>query len=490
MKLRIKNLNWTAGKPVVFLNDKTAKRLNVFVDDRLMLSNGHKVHAIVDLFPKIIKRDEIGVSKEVSSIIKLKSGGLVDVTVAEVTGVAQLINKKISGKQLKSKELIKIIEAIVNNKVTEAEIAYFTAAERLSGMSMKETVALTEAMVKTGAKLKFKGKYIADKHCIGGIAGNRTTPIIVSICAAAGITIPKTSSRAITSASGTADVIETISNVEIQLNKLKKIVEKVGACLAWGGSLGLAPSDDKIIHIERLLNLDIEPQLLASIMSKKVAAGAKYLLIDIPYGRGAKVNTLKAAKSLGRKFEKLGRHFRIKLKVIYTNGSQPIGNGFGPTLEMIDVLAVLNNEGPKDLKNKSLFLSSELMKLCGIKDAKKKAEKILSSGKAMEKFREIIIAQNGKNNFEKKVDSLKKAKIKRTIKVEKEGKITRIDNKGINSLCRILGTPETKGAGAYLHYHLGKVEKGRPLITLYSESKTKMREALRFWKERKPIRIR
>jgi AMP phosphorylase len=490
MKLRIKNFDWVAGRPVVFLNDKTAKKLNVFVDDRLVLSNHRSVHAIVDIFPKIIKKNEIGLSKEVSSILRLKAGSIIDVNISEVTGVAPLIKKKISGKELKSKELVQIIEAIVNNQVTEAEIAYFTAAERFSGMSPREIIALTEAMIKTGAKLEFKGDYVADKHCIGGIAGNRTTPILVSICAAAGITVPKTSSRAITSASGTADVIETISNVEIPLGKLKKIVEKVGACLAWGGSLGLAPSDDKIIHIERLLNLDVEPQLLASIMSKKVAAGAKYLLIDIPYGRGAKVSSLTEAKSLGRKFERLAKYFKIKLAVVHTDGSQPIGNGFGPTLEMMDVLAVLENSGPEDLKQKSLFLSAELMKLCGMKNTRRKAKEILSSGQALNKFKEIVNAQNGKKDFEKRVKSLKKAKIKKTIMVRKSGKITSIDNRGINSLCRILGTPETDGAGTYLHSHVGKVEKGKPLITLYSESRTKMRDALRFWKEREPIKIK
>ena len=157
------------------------------------------------------------------------------------------------------------------------------------------------------SRLKFKGKYVADKHCIGGIAGNRTTPIVVAICAAVGLILPKTSSRAITSASGTADVIETISNVELPLKKIMKVVHETGACLAWGGSLGLAPSDDKIIQVERLLNLDVEPQLLASIMSKKIAGGAKYVIIDIPYGKDSKIENLICAKKLGKKFKKIGK---------------------------------------------------------------------------------------------------------------------------------------------------------------------------------------
>ncbi len=490
MKLKIKNLNWLAGRPVVILNDKTAEKLNVFVNDRILLLGTKKVYAIVDIFSKLAKQNEIGLSQELSRILKLKNKSEIEVSASNSSDATFLIKKKMNGESLDKKELQYLISEIVHNNLTEAEIAFFTAAEKLNGMSIKETINLTRAMVQTGAKLKFKGKYIADKHCIGGIAGNRTTPIVVAICASAGLILPKTSSRAITSASGTADVIETISNVEIPLAKMKEIVNKVGACLAWGGSLGLAPSDDKIIRVERLLNLDIEPQLLASIMSKKISAGSKYILIDIPYGKGAKVSTVQKAKKLGTKFEQIAKHFNLKLKVVYTNGSQPIGNGIGPVLEIKDVLDVLQNKSPKDLKEKSIFLASELMKLCGIRNSIKKAEEILSSGKAYDKFKEIINAQNKSEDFDEKVASLKLGKYKKTIKSKSSGKITSIDNNGINSICRILGTPETISAGVYLHKHIGKVKKGEPIITLYSESRTRMSDALKFIKKDKPIKIK
>lgn len=490
MKLKIKNFNWYAGKPVVFLNDKTARRMNIFVDDRVAILKKKKVYAIVDVFSKLVRENEIGISHELNKILKLRTGIKVEVSGAEMSDASFLIKKKMEGKTLSQKELDLVISEIVHNNLTEAEIAFFTAAEKLNKMKFSETIALTNAMVKTGAKLKFKGKYVADKHCIGGIAGNRTTPIMVAICAAVGLTVPKTSSRAITSASGTADVIETISNVELSLEEIIKVVNHEKACLAWGGSLGLAPSDDKIIQVERLLNLDIEPQLLASIMSKKIAAGAKYLLIDIPYGRGAKVKDLKRAKSLGRKFHKMGKEFKIKMKVVYTDGTQPVGNGFGPVLEMLDIIKVFENKGPEDLKEKSLYLATELIKLCGIKDAKAKASLALTSGDAYQKFKEIINAQNGRNNFHEKVKNLKLATFKKIIPSPKSGQIKRISNKGINSLCRVLGTPETISAGVYLHKHLEKVKKGEPLLTLYSESKMKMKDALRFLEEFKPIEIK
>jgi len=480
MKLKTKNFNWLAGRPVVVLNNETAKSLNVHVDERVEIISSKKIYAIVDTFENLVKTGEIGFSHEVSSILKLKNNSKVEVHAAELSLSGKLIKKKISGKHLTKKELNTIISEVVHNNLTEAEIAYFVAAEKTQGMSHKEIVFLTEAMINNGNKLEFKEKIIADKHCIGGIAGNRTTPLVVAICAVAGLILPKTSSRAITSASGTADVIETIAKVEFSTKQMKKIIEKTNACLVWGGSLGLAPSDDKIIQVERLLNLDVEPQLLASIMSKKIAAGSNRILIDIPYGKSAKVESKKQAKELAKHFKQLSKHFKVKLDVVLTDGKQPIGNGVGPNLEMLDIISILQQKPnrPLDLEKKSLFLSARLMKLCGIKNSKQKAEQILKSGKAFEKFKEIINAQNAQNNFDEKVRKLKTAKFKKQINAKTSGRIKEIDNKKINSMCRILGTPETTTAGLYLHKHLGKVKKSQPILTIYAESKDKLQDAI------------
>jgi AMP phosphorylase len=492
MKLKVKNLNWLAGRPVAILNDKTAKKMNIFVDDRISILSKKKVYAVVDIFSRIIGKKEIGLSSELSKVLKVKNRTWVDIGASNLSDATYIIKKKIEGKELSEEEVFFLISEISKNNSTEAEIAYFTVAEKLNGMSTKEIISLVKAMVKTGERLKFKNKYVADKHCIGGISGNRTTPLVISICASAGLTLPKTSSRAITSAAGTADVIDTIANIDLSTKEMKEVIKKEGACLAWGGSLGLAPSDDKIIRVERLLNLDVEPQLLASILSKKISAGSKYILIDIPYGKNSKVESIKKAKKLGEKFKEIGKHFKLKLKILYTNGKEPIGNGFGPVLEMRDVLAVLQNspEAPADLKEKSIYLSTELMKLCGIKDAKKKAEEILSSGKAFQKFKGIINAQNGKDNFEKKIKSLKLGRYRKIIKSKRTGKIVEISNQDVNSLCRVLGTPDEISAGAYLHKHVGKISRGEPIITLYSENRRKLRDAIKFYKEFKPIKIK
>ncbi|MEK6872843.1 MAG: thymidine phosphorylase, partial [Nanoarchaeota archaeon] len=340
---------------------------------------------------------------------------------------------------------------------------------------------LTEAMVNAGNRLKFKGK-IYDKHSIGGVAGNRTTPIVVSICAAAGLKIPKTSSRAITSASGTADAIETIARVDLPIKKIREIVNKTNACFVWGGALGLAPVDDKIIKIENIVNIDSHSQLLASILSKKISVGSKYVLIDIPYGKSAKVLKKEAIK-LKRAFLSLADNFDLKISVALTNGGEPIGNGIGPVLEMKDVIKVLKRaDSPKDLEKKALFLAGKLLELAGEKKGYKKACEILNSGKAFKKFTEIVKAQKGNIN---KLNKLK-PNFFHNIIVKRKVKIKHIDNKLINRLARVVGCPEDKAAGIYLHKKKNQLSnKNEAILTIYAVSKEKLDQAVKFYHENK-----
>jgi len=489
MKLKLKKLTLDAGRPVAFLNEQDALSLNVHVGDRVEISkNSKKIVAIVDVVKGFIPQGQISLSSEIIQYLNLKENDTIDVGLSIEPKSSRLIAKKLAGNPLNKKEIFCIIKDIVNNSLTEAEISYFISGVYEHGMSINETIYLTEAMWKTGKTIKWHTKEIVDKHSIGGIAGNRTTPIVVSICASAGLIMPKTSSRAITSASGTADVIETVAKVDFSVDDLKKIVKQTNACLAWGGSLGLAPTDDKLIRVERLLNLDPDSQLIASILAKKLAVGSKYVLIDIPYGRHAKV-TKEKAEALKKKFLKIGKHFKLKIKVILTDGSQPIGNGIGPVLEMLDVIKVLKQiDSPKDLENKSLMLAGEILEMTGKAkkgEGKKLAAKILKSGEAFKKFNEIIEAQGKKNIV------LEPAKLTHEIKAPKTGKIISIDNKAINMLGRILGCPIDKAAGVYLYKHNNEiVKKGEPLITLYAESDKKLKEAINYYNESKPILVR
>ncbi len=493
MKLKIRFLEWSAGFPVAMVNQETAESLNIKPKDRITIktisSSPKEFSTIIDTVEDLIKKNEIVVSSELKEILKLKSGQFVHVNISANPQSLLYIKKKLNGHELNENEILYIIKDVVNNSLSEAEISLFVSAMYKNGMTMNETFSLIKALLASGKTIKFKNHIIADKHSIGGIPGNRTTPLVVSICAAAGLTIPKTSSRAITSAAGTADVIETIADVDISGDQLKKIVNKTGACMVWGGSLGLVPADDKIIQIEKVLHLDPEAQLLASIMSKKLAVGSKYILIDIPYGKSAKVDKKEALK-LKKKFEAIGKHFKLHLRVVLTDGNQPIGNGIGPSLELIDIIEILDPEkqGPKALEKKAIYLSGQLLELT--KKAKKgkgekMAQEILYSGKAFEKFKEIIKAQNGS------LSRITKAKFTKEIYAHRAGKVLEMNNKSLNFLGRILGSPVMKSAGIYLHVHVGdKVSKGQKIMTFHSESKERIEEAINFCKKSNPIRIK
>ena len=165
-------------------------------------------------------------------------------------------------------------------------------------LDIRETIDLTAAMVEVGEKLSWGVDRVADKHCVGGLPGNRTSMIVVPIIAAAGLLIPKTSSRAITSPAGTADVMETLTRVDLDIADIRKVVEREGGCIAWGGAVRLSPADDILIGVERPLDFDSEGQLVASVLSKKIAAGSTHVVLDLPVGPTAKLRDAEAAARL------------------------------------------------------------------------------------------------------------------------------------------------------------------------------------------------
>jgi putative thymidine phosphorylase len=491
MKLRIKFLEWSTGIPVAIIHPATAEELGVHAKDRVSIrkiNDGEFFSTIIDIASGIFKKNEIVVSSELKEKLNLREGQLVNVNYSPSSKSMEYIKEKLKGKELSKEKIFQIIKDVGNNSLSEAEVSVFISAMYVHGMKMKETVYLVGAILASGKKLHFNNKYVVDKHCIGGIPGNRTTPLVVSICAAAGLIFPKSSSRAITSAAGTSDTIETLAQVDFKIEDVEKIVKKTGACLVWGGELGIVPADSKILKIEKLIMIDPEAQLLASIMSKKLAAGSNYILIDIPYGNSAKVSKEHGLR-LKKKFELLGKSFKKNVFVVLTHGDEPIGNGIGPVLEMIDVLKVLtlDKTAPKDLMEKSLFLAGQIFEMTG-KSKKGQgialAKKMLESKEAFKKFEEIIHAQNGR------IKKLIPGKFKKDIFANENCKITFIDNKKVNSLCRIAGCPVDKGSGAYLYYHIGEeIKKGDTVLTIYSENKDKLKSAYNFYLKSRPIKF-
>ncbi|MFH1972048.1 MAG: thymidine phosphorylase family protein, partial [archaeon] len=430
---------------------------------------------------KGVKEGEIGFFEE--AMKKVGAKGRVDVDIADQPRSIEYIKRKLHGEELNAEEYDELVKDIVHDEFSDVELTYFVSGCYAKGLNMDEAVSLTNAIVNNGEKFKFNKGVVVDKHCIGGVPGNRTTMVVVPIIASLGYKMPKTSSRSITSPSGTADTMEVVAPVKLSADKIKKIVNKHNGVIAWGGGVNLAAADDKLIRIRHPMSLDPLGMMLASIMAKKKAVGSTHVLIDIPYGKGAKVEKKNDALKLKELFIAMGKKLNIKIKVVLTDGSQPIGSGIGPALEVADVIAVLKGNGPNDLREKSIFLATEMLKMLDVKNPKEKVLEILESGKAYSKFREIIVAQGGK-----KRPHVPKASLFYEYKATSNGKVKEIHNKEISKLARIAGAPDDKTAGLYLRVRRNnKIKKGEILFTLYAESKMKLETAITYLKTIKPI---
>ncbi len=392
------------------------------------------------------------------------------------------IKKKLRGNDLAYHEVYSIMDEIAHDRLGDVLTTYFAATSFTEGFSSKELYYLTKAMVETGTTLDFPG-IVADKHSIGGVAGTRTTLIVVPIVVAAGFTMPKTSSRAITTPAGTADVMELFSHVTFTPEQVKNIVHKVGGCILWGGHLGIAPADDVIIRVEEPLSFESFDKIIVSIMSKKIAMSINHLIIDVPMGRTMKVTYEKDATLIKNKFEQIADHFGIHINVDINHTRQPAGNGIGATLEAIDVLKVLEQDKtrPMELEKRSLHLASQLLDMCYKtkrieKDGMTEAKKILSSGKAREIFLEIVKAQHG----DPTVESTDFTPPKHTERIlsKTSGTIKTINNFNINAIAKILGAPDNKQAGIAIMKHIGDtVTKREVLLELQTTSAFHLQEA-------------
>lgn len=398
------------------------------------------------------------------------------------------IRKKLLGKNLNYEEIYAIMDEISKKRFGDILTTYFAASGYSKGFSNQELYYLTKAMVETGEKLVFDG-IVADKHSIGGVPATRTTPIVVSIVAAAGFKIPKSSSRAITSPDGTADDMEVLAPVKLSKQKIIDVVKKTNGCIVWGGSFHLAPADDIIIQVEKPLLLESYDKIVVSIMAKKIAFGSNHIVIDLPYGKHVKVHSLEDAKTLSHKFEYLAKKFNIKIKVLIYKTDEPAGRGIGPVLEIKDSLKVLEQEKdrPIDLEVRSLAIATALLELC-FEDSPNKekmlkdfgnaynlALTILQKGIALEKFKEIIKAQGGNPNVNS--DKLVLAKHTYEQKAVKPGIINELNIKNITHIAKILGAPTMKASGIYLNKKIGEsVEVGDVLYTLFSEKVYNLKE--------------
>ncbi|WP_159704951.1 thymidine phosphorylase family protein [Massilia sp. 9I] len=419
--------------------------------------------------PALLPEGEAGLSETAWRRLRVPEGSMAQIAAAPPARSFALVRAKIYGQELDREAAGAIVGEIAHGLYSDIEIASFITACAGGSLKVGEVAALTAGMVQAGQRLAWPRAPVVDKHCVGGLPGNRTTLLVVPIVAACGLLIPKTSSRAITSPAGTADAMETLAPVTLDLAQMRRVVEREGGCIVWGGAVQLSPADDVLIRVARPLDFDGDASLVSSVLSKKVAAGSTHVVIDIPVGPSAKVRTAAAATSLIRLFHVVSLHFGLTLRMIETDGSQPVGRGIGPALEAHDALAVLRGlpAAPADLRRRALMLAGEVLELGG-KAAPgaglAMARGALDSGAAWRKFEAICEAQGG-------LRTPPVAGFRQEWCASRAGRVIAVDNRRLARVAKQAGAPLDAVAGVEFGAPLGTaVSRGQPLFTVHAAS--------------------
>lgn len=427
----------------------------------------------------MIAADEIGLSEDAARDLGLPTGAAVHATQSPAPASVDLVRAKLQGRRLDEPAFRAILADVTERRYSKVELSMFVLACALRELDTDEIVAYTRAMIGSGTALDFGAGPIADKHCIGGVPGNRTTMVVVPILAALGLVVPKTSSRAITSPAGTADTMATLAEVSLEPQRLHDVVRTAGACIAWGGALGLAPADDILITVERPMELDTEAQMVASILAKKKTVGATHVLIDIPVGPTAKVRSWHEAARLRELFGVVAEAIDLRLEVVITETRGPIGRGIGPRLEALDVLAVLRREpeAPADLREKSLYLAARLLEMTGAVAATagyRAAQQALDDGAALQAFERIVATQGAR-------PPLPPALFQQVVPAPADGRLRHVDCWQIARVAKCAGAPANPAAGVRLLRTVGDiVSSGEPLFEIHAQSAAQLEFAVRY----------
>lgn len=453
--------------------------------------NNHSILATLNIIDDhLLKIDEASLSTYAWDLLHAKEGDEIYLSHPKPLDSMSYVRSKVYGNSLSANEINSIVQDVTAGRFSDIDIATFLTACAGGRLTEQEVLDLTQAMIQVGDRLKWpSSKIIVDKHCVGGLPGNRTSIIVVPIVTAFGLTMPKTSSYAITSPAGTADTMGVLAPVKLDIPTIRKVVEQENGCIVWGGAARLSPADDILISVERSIDLDSEGQLVASILSKKIAAGSTHIVIDIPIGATAKVRTEKMANLLENYLKTIGKGLGVEVRPIFTDGLQPVGRGIGPALEAKDVLAVLqcDKNAPQDLRDRSLTLAGlvlEFSKNVKRGTGKQIATNLLDNGQAWQKFQSICNAQGG--FFEPTT-----AAYTHTVTAKNSGKVTAIDNRGIAKVAKLAGAPKSKAAGVELQTPIGTpIDKGQPLFVIHSETPGELKYAINFLeKEHEIIQI-
>ncbi len=473
----------TGLEPVVYLHrDSPVVHSEGFGSEtRVQVTGGrHTILATLNVVTgPLIGIDDVGLSDAAWERLGIGDGDRVELAHPVPLDSLGLVRAKIYGRRLDAQAFDSIVGDIAERRYSDIYLASFITACAGGRLDHRETVDLTLAMIRAGERLRWDAREVFDKHSVGGLPGNRTSLIVVPIVAAAGLLMPKTSSRAITSPSGTADTMETLAPVDLDLPAMRRVVERVGGCLVWGGRARLSPADDVLIRVERPLDLDSPAQLVASVLSKKAAAGATHVMIDLPVGPTAKVRGYSDAERLCRHLREVGAAIGLQVLPVLTHGAQPIGRGIGPALEARDALAVLQGEprAPADLREHALLLAGHLLEMAAAAPAgsgEEMARTILEDGRAWKKFQAICDAQGG-------MRTPPTARFTRPVEARHSGRVAIVDNRRLGRVAKLAGAPHDAAAGLEIHVRLGDaVKPGLPLYTVHAAAAGELAYALAY----------
>ncbi|KKN14060.1 hypothetical protein LCGC14_0999960 [marine sediment metagenome] len=496
MKLKVKIINFETGNiKIIVLNSEDAQKIGGKAGDRILLKNDgleseKPLIAILDISysDSIVAPGEIGVFLDTSKNYKISEQ--LSIRLAEPPDSYKFINKKIKGNKLTTEEINRIISDAVSGHLSQIELASFVTGVSINGMDKEEMISLSLAEARSGDIFNFESD-VFDKHSTGGVPGNKVSLIIVPIVAAAGLNIPKTSTRAITSPSGTADTMEVLAPVIFSSEELREIFRNEKACIVWGGSLDISPADNILIEIERPLHMDPFALMIPSILAKKLSMGVKKLVLDIPVGAKTKFPTIDDGKNFAYIFKDVAKSVGIQSECALTLAHQPIGHAVGPALEAREALRLLMdyNAGPNSLIEKSTDLAGILLEMGGKAqkgDGQRKAKEILRSGKAYDKMKQIIKAQGG--NPEITPEEIIVGPYVKECYSLKSGHITEVDNGIINQIAKSAGCPFSKSSGIEIIKKQGaRIAEGDLIFKIYSNSQSKLKRAEKIYNQASPI---
>jgi pyrimidine-nucleoside phosphorylase len=405
-----------------------------------------------------------------------------------------VIRKKRDGVELSRGEIDSLVNSYTHDQIPDYQVSAWLMAVVLRGMTRAETAALTEAMLHSGEvlDLSFLPAKKVDKHSTGGV-GDKTSLILAPVVAAAGVAVPMISGRGLGHTGGTLDKLEAIPgfNVNLSVSRFREVLEKCGCCMI-GQTAEIAPADRKLYALRDVTGTVESPYLIcASIMSKKLAEGIDALVLDVKTGSGAFMKSEKDAAFLAELMVETGERMGKKMVALITDMDQPLGNMIGNALEVVEVVGVLRGGGPEDLRELCHELAGWMLYLGGaartVAEGKQRSAELISSGKALEKFRQMVEMQGGDPRAIDDMNLLPQAQHTMEILSPGAGYLVSVQCEQIGTACVILGGGRERkedavdpAVGIMLHKKVGeRVEAGEPLATIHYNSKARVAGAKR-----------